>query len=240
LEAQPRVGEQQADPIELFELQQDLNQLKTDMSLKEEQHAEALHSKDERIKELEDKLEATESGKPQQRESITSLHSMHSTIGTASDARTQGLLLRSNAKIQEQEAEIRELRQKLQELANVEIVEQKDEEIKNLGVQISDLETQMKGMEEEHENALKQKDETIQFFQTQLVEMQKKMPKPAAYTRRENVGEEGTMTLGGGEGSEEEGGGLWGAISAASPGWLGGGQAVDRRVGRGAPHSPKL
>lgn len=232
LEAQPKVVEQKADPIEVFELQQEVNQLKTEMSITMDRHAEALHSKDERIRELEEMLEAAEAGESQRRESVASIHS------ASGDARTQGLLLRANDKVQKQEAEIRELKQKLEELGNAEIIEQKDEEIKNLGVQMAELETKMKQMAEKHEKALKEKQETIDFFQNQVVEMQKKMPKPAAYTR-EKVGEEGTMTLGG-EGSDDEGGGLWGAIASASPGWLGGRQAVDRRKAKEAPNAPNL
>jgi chromosome segregation ATPase len=235
LEDNPKVIEHEADPIELFELQQEINTLKTEMSIKVDQHNEAVHSKNETIKELEAKLGA---GGPQQRESLHS--SMHSTVSTGSDAKTQGLLLRSNDRIQKQEAEIRELKQKLEELGNAEIIEEKDEEIKNLGVQMFELETKMKNMEAEQQKALKQKEETIVFFQNQVVEMQKKMPKQAAYTRKESTepGEEGTATLGG-EGAEE-GGGLWGVISRASPGLLGGRQTVDRRRVREVAPSPKL
>ncbi|KAL3935455.1 MAG: hypothetical protein SGBAC_009029 [Bacillariaceae sp.] len=234
LEAHPKVIEQQADPIEVFELQQEVNTLKTEMSIKLDQHAEALHSKNEKIKELEAKLEA---GGAQPRESLAA-GSMHSTVSAGGDAKTQGLLLRSNDRIQKQDAEIRELKQKLEELGNAEIIEEKDEEIKNLGVQMFELETKMKDTEDEHEKALKQKDETISFFQNQVVEMQKNMPRPAAYTRKP-AGEEGTMSLGGEE-PAEEGGGLWGLVSRASPGLLGGRQTVDRRRAREAPAAPNL
>jgi len=237
LEDAPKVIEQQADPIQIFELQQEVNTLKCEMSLKVDQHADALHQKSARIKELEAQVEA---GGNQPRESIQSVHTVSSSAG---DAKTQGMLLRSNDKIQKQEAEIKELKQKLEELGNAEIIENKDEEIKNLGVQMFELETKMKEMEEKHDEALKQKDETISFFQDQVVDMQKRMPKPAAYTRKPStdVGDEGTMTLGGeGSAEPEEGGGLWGLVSRASPGLLGGRATVDRRRAREAPPSLDL
>ncbi|CAJ1956137.1 unnamed protein product [Cylindrotheca closterium] len=238
LEDNPKVIEHEADPIEIFELQQEINTLKTDMSIKVDQHAEALHSKNETIKELEAKLEAG-GGAAQPRDSLHS--SMHSTNSAGGDAKTQGLLLRSNDRIQKQEAEIKELKQKLEQLGNAEIIEQKDEEIKNLGVQIFELETKMKNMETEQQKALKQKEETIVFFQNQVVEMLKKMPKQAAYTRKKSTepGEEGTMTLDG-EAPEEEATGLWGLVSRASPGLLGGRQTVDRRKMKDVPPSPQL
>jgi predicted nucleic acid-binding Zn-ribbon protein len=220
---------------EVFDLEQEIKTLKAQLEMEQEHHRRALEEKNEVIAKLEMEVNNAEEHQAD-------------AVANGGDAKTQGLLLRANDKIQKQEAEIKELKVQMEEIGSSDALTAKKKEIKTLIDQNKSLDKEIGQLKAEHEKTLKQKEETIAFFQGQVVEMQKKMPKPQASksskgaTAREDVGEEGTMTLGGEKDEDNnfgEGSGFFGLLRQ-SPGWLGGRKTVDEEKSTEVPDIPAL
>jgi chromosome segregation ATPase len=217
---------------EVFDLEQEIKTLKAELEMEQGKHRRALEEKNEVIAKLETEVN-------------NAAEHQDDAVASSGDAKTQGLLLRANDKIQKQEAEIKELKVQIEEMGSSDALTEKKKEIKTLRDRNKSLDKEIEQLKAEHEKTLKQKEETIAFFQEQVVDMQKKMSKPQAKSSKGTMSgecEEGTMTLGGEKDEDSnfgEGSGFFGLLRQ-SPGWLGGRKAVDEGKSKDVPDIPAL
>ena len=159
--------------LEVFELEQKVNTLEDAMSRQEREFAKEVQEKDEKITKLKGELEFASTQKEDPLIPPVPLN-RETTSTSLEDYKLQGQILQA-------EGIITQLLEKVESLESNKHLELVEMENKELHEMIEEMEQEIKELNDKHQEELDDKDETIKFFQDQVVFLKKGPEKKAGW-----------------------------------------------------------